>query len=113
MQRVEYAFYLEHFGEKLSRAEFNIYSRRGLAFLKRVSLGRIKDYAEEDDVRCAVCEIAELMKELTERRGIANESNDGYSVSYRYAGDSIESEEQQYMKIALVWLPPSLFYRGV
>ena len=75
-------------------------------YIDKITFGRA-DEADEN-VKYAVCAIVDEMYKSEARRGIAAESNDGYSISYIKNNGT-----ENLYKTAKLFLPPELLYRGV
>ena len=52
------------------------------AFLSALTMGRLGEAKDTENLARCACEIAELFYLKSARFGIASENNDGYSVSY-------------------------------
>lgn len=87
----DYSFYRSPFGGSfLSEAEFPALERRAELHIDLITLGRLRHQPITDQVKMAVCAVAEVLKryEQTERAaetavGLKSENNDGYGVTYQ------------------------------
>ena len=94
--------------EITSRKDFDRLQRRAAAYIERITFGRIETMTES--VKCAVCNVCEVLKRRSARSGIKSEQNDGYSVTYK---DSFQSESDNLYLAASVFVPSELLYRGI
>ena len=106
----DYAFYCEVFHGRHDNTEKNEVDRnlrKASAFLRAFIFDE-KSAQENEDVKFACCEIADLYFDENERNGIKSESNDGYSVTYNDSEMTSKANE-----IALTYLAHTgLLYRG-
>lgn len=88
MVYADYPFYTETYGgTAVDAARWPALALRASAFVDRLTFGRLAAGADvTDDVRMAVCAVAEVEAALAEAeaggRGVAAENNDGYSIRY-------------------------------
>ena len=102
---VNYGFYLSDFsGSSIPQEDFDYYAKRAFDRVLAYTLNRAEEDCEETYL--AVCAVADLMYETEGRCGLASESVDGYSASYSDISSLLYSAAQMY-------IPSSLFYRGV
>ena len=91
-----------------SQREFDKYEIRALAYIDKITFGRIVDMTES--IKCAVCSVCEALKRRGSAQGIKQEQNDGYSVTYK---DAEVSEFDDLYMSASVFLPEELLYKGI
>lgn len=110
MSYVDYEFYTNKFlGKEISEEEFLKYaklaSKKADTFLVRPP----EDDEVCDELKCAVCEICDILYMEESRDGIKYERNDGYWVSFD-EGDTVAEKIKKCMK---TWLfSNKLLYRG-
>ena len=109
MERVGFDYYKDVFmgSDITSPKDFNKLERRAMAYVDRITFGRITEMTES--VKCAVCSVCDVFKRRGARSGIKQENNDGYSVTY---SDSYGEFDDLYMA-ASVFLPSELLYKGI
>ena len=103
-------FYNENYGgdTKIPAAAFSLWERRALTELMDLTSGRIAE-KDDDNTKMCICEMAELMYDYCQSRGIESENNDGYSVRYKK-----RDIKQELFKIANTYLGKTGYlYRGV
>lgn len=82
----DYRFYRGRFGgTKISEADYGRFSMGAWAMLRSWIA---HNAPETDNMRMCLCELAEYLYECGQRRGIAREENDGYSISYLAENES-------------------------
>lgn len=109
MSYATYEYYAtEYLGNELDNEEFLRYAKRASAEIDYVTFGRLKEKTEiPNEVKDAVCAVAEQMKAsntaaTVSSSGVASESNDGYSVSYREVSSaSLRNEYQSKIRLYL------------
>ena len=84
---VEYEFYQDFYGGgNISDKDWKRLPQKAESRLKEFTFGRLPDQWEgeewEEQAKCAVCEMAELLFTEEKRAGKTSENTDGYSVSY-------------------------------
>lgn len=94
--------------EITSKKEFDRLEKRALAYVNKITFGRIAEMTES--VKCAVCNVCEALARRDGKNGIKQEQNDGYSVTYQTADNSQYGD--LYMS-ASVFLPEELLYKGI
>ena len=111
MVYADYTFYTEAYGGKtISAGEWPALALRASAFVDKLTYGRLAAGADvTDEVRLAVCAVAEAEATLAEAgadgaRGIAAENNDGYSVSYESAAARAEAAARERLAVAELFL---------
>lgn len=80
-------------GTVIDSADFGYYERKAEKYINTVTFGRVSEDNLSDDIRDAVCEVAELYfdkKSSSASKGIASEKIGDYSVSY---SDSLSGEK--------------------
>lgn len=123
----DYQYYMEKFhGSAIPETAFPNVSLKASIYVKYITFGRVTDsfgidypqYA--DDIKTAVCAVAEVMyKDQLSRdetgREKRSEDNDGYSVSFVTSADSKEEslEKKQYKAVYPYLIHTGLMYRGV
>ncbi len=110
MSKVGFDYYQNVFlgSEITSRKEFDKLEIRALAYIDKITFGRITEMSES--IKCAVCSVCEALNRRIEAYGIKQEQNDGYSVTYKDA--EISEFDDLYMS-ASVFLPSELLYKGI
>lgn len=107
MPYADYSWYKEVYkGTELREDEFSSLALKASKYLDKITFGRIDD--ADDNVKLAMCAVAEEMLKVGIASHIASETNDGYSISYKNTG-----ERESLYKTAGLFLPPELLYRGV
>jgi hypothetical protein len=110
---VGYGYYFNDFckgqNSVLSAEKFEVYKSRAARFLTGICIeDDAKDFEEE--MRDAVCAIAEKLFEMNMQGNIKNENIDGYSVTYT----ETEKAEAELLKVATLYLGKSgMLYAGV
>lgn len=101
------AFYTDVYHGRLNGTELEKSLRRANAYIGTLMLRSPSSIP--DEVKFAVCEIADIYNTEETRDGITSENNDGYSVSY----DKSRSIENKVYDIAVLYLADTgLLYRG-
>ena len=113
----DFSFYKDTFGgESIPADVFDRQSFKASKYLDKITFGRISEVDEElmEDVRCAVCEMAELSYESdsakVDGKTVKSVNNDGYSVTFvtEADGDSDLTSGKLY-DAAMNYLPSWLF----
>lgn len=103
--QIQYAFYMETYGgTQLPEHDWERLSQKALQRLKQFTFGRIPENWEgqpwENQAKCAVCEMAELIDLQETRQGKTREEVDGYSVTF-----AIEKEQDRKLyDVAYIYL---------
>ncbi|WP_099205875.1 hypothetical protein [Scatolibacter rhodanostii] len=114
----DFEFYQSSYGSSLiSQEEFMALERQASLHVDLLTFNRLKNgWNVTDDVKTAVCAVAEVVKKYEAVHaqaitavGIKSENNDGYSVSYQDSAD-IKSAMQSAMTDAAY---PYLIYTGL
>lgn len=114
----DFAFYSGSYGGSLiSENEFTALERQASLHVDLLTFNRLKNgWAVTNDVKMAVCAVAEAIKKYESVQaqaitvaGIKSENNDGYSVSYQDSAD-IKATLQSVMTDAAY---PYLIYTGL
>lgn len=129
VQYVDYVYYTEKFGGKMSEEDFLLMERRAEAFIRYLTYPNGDIFAIENDmVRDAVCAAANVYyteiqaARMREAQGVAGpmkaENNDGYSVSYvteRKDGQTAEEylRQKAYQAVYAYLLPTGWLSRKV
>lgn len=120
MTYATYAYYVGTYGgNSIPESEFPKYAKKASAEIDHVTFGRLKRKTDDeipDEVRDAVCDVAERMHKIStieEEGNYASENNDGYSVSYRDIGDSISQQRDIHTTIRTYLAVTGLMFRGV
>lgn len=101
------AFYADVYHGSLNGAELERSLRRANAYIGALMLRSPSPVP--DEVKYAVCEIADMYNTEDSRSGIVSENNDGYSVTY----DNNRTAENKAYDIAVLYLANTgLLYRG-
>ena len=113
---LEYAFYVNSYGGiKISEVDWKRVSQKAMQRLNSYTFGRLSKQSLEEEiwsnrVKCAICEISEVIYEYENREGKVSENTDGYAVSY----DSEKSLGSVIYDVVMVHLGDSgLLYAGV
>ena len=101
------AFYTDVYHGSLSGAELERSLRRANAYIGALMLR--SPFPIPDEVKYAVCEIADMYNTEDSRSGIVSENNDGYSVTY---DKSLTAESKAYNIAVLYLANTGLLYRG-
>jgi len=106
----DYSFYKEQYcGITVPEDEFTQYELKACAKVNSFINCELKDDELTDEVRFAVCEVADILYEGESRSGIEYERNDGYWVSYE---ESLRTDDR-IKSCVYTWLYRSgLLYRG-
>lgn len=100
MSVVQYNYYTSSYGGHLIKeSSWEPLANKAEARLKRYTFGKLQE-PWPDEVKAAVCEMAECLYRYDKRDGKTAENNDGYSVSY----DTEQSLDNLLYDIADVYL---------
>lgn len=120
MVYTDYRFYTEVYGgTAVDAARWPGLALRASAFVDRLTYGRLAAGADVTDAVCmAVCAVAEVEAQLDAAgaaRGVAAESNDGYSVTYEGGAARAAQAGADRLAAAELFLPRThpLRYAGV
>lgn len=116
MNAVDYSFYTNRFGGRLSAEDFMRLLPYASACLSELTCGRADGDLRDDlaeRVRYAQCALVDAWSVNEQGGGIASETNDGISVTY-VASHSAKSEGQRLYEAAALFLGGTgLMFRGV
>lgn len=109
MVLVDSAYYHNVFGGTmhLTNADF----LKAQAYVDRITFGRISDGDVDENVKNAVCAVAEVYGSSDSHLGIQMEDNDGYRIQYRAESNTQTAIRKQCA--AALFLPAELLYRGM
>lgn len=109
---VDYKFYSEVFGGKLSSKDFSLYEFKARKFIDTITFNRINENNLNDDIKMAVCiAIEKIKKSDSERSFKLSETVGKHSVSY--SESLLRKFESSLYKELSIYLPNDLLYRGV
>ncbi|CEQ14843.1 hypothetical protein [Paraclostridium sordellii] len=109
---VDYKFYSEVFGGKLSSKDFSLYEFKARKFIDTITFNRINENNLNDDIKMAVCiAIEKTKKSDSERSFKLSETVGKHSVSY--SESLLRKFESSLYKEISIYLPNDLLYRGV
>lgn len=113
MAWVDYAYYQKNFGgSKISPNSFINLEIKARAFINTITFNRIDANHLTEDIKNAVCAVAEQMKSIEETGGLKQSETVGrHSVSYFIAPGS--SNKSELYTTASMYLTAELLYRGV
>lgn len=103
--QIEYKFYTDSYGgTRISEKDWKRFSQKAYQRLKHFTFGNLPDNWEgepwENQAKCAVCEMAELIDLQETRQGKTREETDGYSVTF-----AIEKEQvRKLYDVAYIYL---------
>lgn len=102
MAIVDYEYYkMEYCGKKIkTEGDFIREGRRSEAYIRGLCMGKIEtmENAGEEVPQCvkdAICAVAELYSDETDRSGIATETTDGYNVTYSSSNNATFSAKRE------------------
>jgi hypothetical protein len=101
-------------GSDIPDNEFIKCEREARVFIDYITFNRLKEDITliTDDIQIAVCAVMDKSKEIENKGGIiASESVDKVSVTYVVNANSTLNSEL--LKVAKMYLPQELLYRGV
>lgn len=109
---IDYKFYQEVFGGKLSSEDFSLYEFKARKFIDTITFNRINESNLNDDIKMATCITLEKLKKYDDEVSFkSSESVGKHSVSY--SESLVEKfKENLYAEIS-IYLPKDLLYRGV
>lgn len=108
---VDYVFYTEVFGGKLSSKDFSLYEFKSRKFIDTITFNRINESNLDDDIKMAVCIAIENIKKIdSEKSCKVSESVGKHSVSY--SENLIKSSEKILYKEISMYIPDNLLFRG-
>lgn len=117
MMYADYGYYTGTFFGTLPTAEYNKKATTASAHLDRATFGRIGAVTDTDildRVKMACCEVVDVLKLNEDGGGIASETNDGVSVSYRNGVSNAKTDDQRILAAIKLHLGgTNLLYRGV
>lgn len=109
---VDYKFYNEVFGGKLSSEDFSLYEFKARKFIDNMTFNRINESNLNEDIKMATCITIERLKKSNNEIGCkASESVGKHSISYSVT--LVENFEKNLCKEISIYLPNDLLYRGV
>jgi len=114
MDILDYEYYTEDFGGYLitDEAVFGGLARKAWAFVNHITFGAITSLdADEvsDDIKNAVCAVAEDLAVGVSHGGMVSEHNDGYAVTYAPHSDVWAAV----YATAAMYLPAQMLYKGI
>ncbi len=107
----DYEFYKNAYGGGMDEELFAPLLVRASQYIRYVTMNRSEQY-EGDEVKYAVCEVADVYGRFDTKLGrmIRSENTDGYSVAYAAEGTTRETAEQtrdrKALQAARKWLLP-------
>lgn len=108
---VDYVFYTEVFGGKLSSKDFSLYEFKARQFINKITFNRINESNLTDDIKMAICITLEKLKKSEDEVSCkASESVGKHNVSYSVTLVA-NFEKNLYKKIS-AYLPDNLLFRG-
>lgn len=111
---VEYEFYKNTYGGKVSEQEFKHLEVLAANTVDYYTFNRI--IGPDDNVKYAVCELVDYLKELKDKGGneIESEKVGTYSITYAVANEGTNLVKRKQRDIVRKWLGHTgLMYRGV
>lgn len=106
----DYAYYKDTYKGRLSREEFDRFSRRAAVCLEQLTFGRDLS-AAGDRTKDALCALADELDRTDRGGAVQSETNDGVSVTY--ANGAPKSEGRRLYEAAAFYLGDTgLLYRG-
>lgn len=110
MEKVGFDYYKNVFlgSEITSKKVFDKLERFAISYIDKITFGRITYMTES--IKCAVCSVCETLLKNDAKRGIKQEQNDGYSVTFL---ENSSSEFDDLYMSASVFLPSELLYKGI
>lgn len=111
----DFSYYRDTYCGEMAERDYKRLSRQASAYLDSVCFDRIQAFVAEEKimekVKDACCAVADVLLLKEQRDGIAEERNDGISVTY--ATDGKTDEERLYQAAVLYLSNTGLLYRGV
>ncbi|WP_290059836.1 hypothetical protein [Paraclostridium bifermentans] len=109
---IDYKFYQEVFGGKLSSEDFSLYEFKAKKFIDTITFNRINESNLNDDIKMAVCITLEKLKKYDDEVSFKSSESVG-KRSVSYSESLVEKfKENLYAEIS-IYLPKDLLYRGV
>ncbi|WP_195945890.1 hypothetical protein [Paraclostridium bifermentans] len=109
---VDYKFYQEVFGGKLSSEDFSLYEFKARKFIDTITFNRINESDLNDDIKMATCITLEKLKKYNDEVSFKSSESVG-KRSVSYSESLVEKfKENLYAEIS-IYLPKDLLYRGV
>lgn len=109
---IDYKFYQEVFGGKLSSEDFSLYEFKSRKFIDTITFNRINESNLNDDIKMAVCITLEKLKKYDDEVSFKSSESVG-KRSVSYSESLVEKfKENLYAEIS-IYLPKDLLYRGV
>lgn len=109
---IDYKFYQEVFGGKLSSEDFSLYEFKARKFIDTITFNRINESNLNDDIKMAVCITLEKLKKYDDEVSFKSSESVG-KRSVSYSESLVEKfKENLYAEIS-IYLPKDLLYRGV
>lgn len=109
---IDYKFYQEVFGGKLSSEDFSLYEFKARKFIDTITFNRINEINLNDDIKMAACITLEKLKKYDEEVSFKSSESVG-KRSVSYSESLVEKfKENLYAEIS-IYLPKDLLYRGV
>lgn len=109
---IDYKFYQEVFGGKLSSEDFSLYEFKARKFIDTITFNRINESNLNDDIKMAACIILEKLKKYDDKVSFKSSESVG-KRSVSYSESLVEKfKENLYAEIS-IYLPKDLLYRGV
>lgn len=109
---IDYKFYQEVFGGKLSSEDFSLYEFKARKFIDTITFNRINESNLTDDIKMAACITLEKLKKYDEEVSFKSSESVG-KRSVSYSESLVEKfKENLYAEIS-IYLPKDLLYRGV
>ncbi|MFR3498673.1 MAG: hypothetical protein ACLTT7_06585 [Paraclostridium bifermentans] len=109
---VDYEFYQEVFGGKLSSEDFSLYEFKARKFIDTITFNRINGSNLNDDIKMAACITLEKLKKYDDEVSFKSSESVG-KRSVSYSESLVEKfKENLYAEIS-IYLPKDLLYRGV
>lgn len=110
----DYEFYRNTYQGKLAEENFGGLAIRATQYIRYVTLNRSDQY-EGDELKYAMCEVADIYARSDEKSGrtVLSENVDGYSISYAAEGAAGETTEHTWDKKAYQVLRKWLLQTGL
>ncbi|WP_270670456.1 hypothetical protein [Paraclostridium bifermentans] len=109
---IDYKFYQEVFGGKLSSEDFSLYEFKARKFIDTITFNRINESNLNDDIKMAECITLEKLKKYDDEVSFKSSESVGKdSVSY-FESLVEKFKENLYAEVS-IYLPKELLYRGV
>ncbi|MFL1471488.1 head-tail connector protein [Paraclostridium bifermentans] len=109
---IDYKFYQEVFGGKLSSEDFSLYEFKARKFIDTITFNRINESNLNDSIKMATCITLEKLKKYDDEVSFKSSESVG-KRSVSYSESLVEKfKENLYAEIS-IYLPKDLLYRGV